>query len=261
MKFGMPTLLELNSLVENIELCKKLNLDFIELNMNVPEFTNEKLLSYKEVILNSDLFYTIHLNENIDFTNFDSDVRNAFKSSVIRTIQIAKELNIKKMVLHLVSGIVFTLPTEKVLIYDKYINEYLFYVSEFRLAVEEAIGNYDIKICIENLPDGFSGFQLECIKELLKSASFGLTFDIGHNQRGKSIDEDFILQNKQALKHFHIHDGCSKRDHLILGEGEIDIYGKLALAEEVGATCVLETKTVEALKKSVDWLKINGYFE
>ncbi|MCR5064045.1 MAG: hypothetical protein K6A89_12265 [Treponema sp.] len=37
MQFGMPTLIENKSLKENIELCSRLGLNFIELNMNLPE--------------------------------------------------------------------------------------------------------------------------------------------------------------------------------------------------------------------------------
>ena len=33
----MPVLVEFHSLDENIALCKKLNLDFIELNLDIPE--------------------------------------------------------------------------------------------------------------------------------------------------------------------------------------------------------------------------------
>ena len=38
MQFGMPTLIENNIIEENIALCKKLKLNFIELNMNFPEY-------------------------------------------------------------------------------------------------------------------------------------------------------------------------------------------------------------------------------
>jgi len=59
------------------------------------------------------------------------------------------------------------------------------------------------------------------------------------------------------LKHFHIHDGLenSPKNHLSLGDGEIDLAGRLRFAESRNARCVLETKTIEALKKSVLWLK------
>ncbi len=38
MKLGMPTLIELNTLEDNAKLCKELGLDFIEINMNLPQF-------------------------------------------------------------------------------------------------------------------------------------------------------------------------------------------------------------------------------
>lgn len=37
MDFGMPVLIENKSIQDNIELCKRLGLDFLELNMNLPE--------------------------------------------------------------------------------------------------------------------------------------------------------------------------------------------------------------------------------
>jgi hypothetical protein len=42
---------------------------------------------------------------------------------------------------------------------------------------------------------------------------------------------------------------------LARGDGEIDLKERLKLAEERNARCVLETKTIEALNKSVGWLK------
>ena len=49
-----------------------------------------------------------------------------------------------------------------------------------------------------------------------------------------------------------------KKNHLALGDGEIDIAQRLKLAEECGARCVIETKTVAALKQSVLWLREHG---
>lgn len=36
--FGMPTLIETNTLEECVDLCKQLNLSFLELNMNLPAY-------------------------------------------------------------------------------------------------------------------------------------------------------------------------------------------------------------------------------
>ncbi len=43
MQFGMPTLIENYTLQDNINLCKALGLQFIEINMNFPEYQIDKL--------------------------------------------------------------------------------------------------------------------------------------------------------------------------------------------------------------------------
>ena len=67
----------------------------------------------------------------------------------------------------------------------------------------------------------------------------------------------FLLSHEDRLIHFHIHDGSEQppRNHLALGDGAIGLPARLRLAEEHGCRCVLETKTVEALTRSVTWLK------
>jgi len=57
------------------------------------------------------------------------------------------------------------------------------------------------------------------------------------------------------LRHMHLHDAKGKSCHLPLGDGELDIMRYPRLAEERGCRYVLETKTVAALRQSVNWLK------
>ena len=42
-QYGMPTLIENRTLQENIDLCSRLGLKFIELNMNFPEYQVDRL--------------------------------------------------------------------------------------------------------------------------------------------------------------------------------------------------------------------------
>ena len=92
---------------------------------------------------------------------------------------------------------------------------------------------------------------------MLKSKYFVLTWDIGHSKATREIDVPFIFSNKDKLRHFHIHDGRGNppKNHLALGDGEIDLIDRLNMAKVCNARCVLETKTIDALKKSVEWLK------
>jgi hypothetical protein len=41
--FGMPVLIEFPALEQNLKLCAELKLDFIELNMNLPEYSAHQI--------------------------------------------------------------------------------------------------------------------------------------------------------------------------------------------------------------------------
>ena len=94
---------------------------------------------------------------------------------------------------------------------------------------------------------------------LLQSNVFALTWDIGHSNACGDIDESFILKQEARLKHFHIHDGIVESNHMTLGTGTIDLVQRLQIAEKHGCRCVVETKTVNSLKKSVKWLQQHRY--
>ena len=49
-QFGMPTLIENRTLQENIDLCSRLGLRFIELNMNFPEYQVDRLEKTGELL-------------------------------------------------------------------------------------------------------------------------------------------------------------------------------------------------------------------
>ena len=155
--------------------------------------------------------------------------------------------------MHMNHGIYITLPDRKVQMYDRDFDTYMKSFSEFRCKCEEWIGDSEIMIAVENT-DGFREYEKKAIEFLLESPKFGLTWDIGHSKAIGEKDVPFILKHRDKLIHFHIHDGTEvpPRNHLALGDGEIDIDERLRLAKERNARCVLETKTVEALKRSVE---------
>ncbi len=77
-QYGMPTLIENKALAENISLCKELGLNFIELNMNFPEYQIDKLENWEEFYKpakESEIYYTIHLDENLNIADFNPLVR------------------------------------------------------------------------------------------------------------------------------------------------------------------------------------------
>ncbi|MBQ3704967.1 MAG: TIM barrel protein [Clostridia bacterium] len=160
--------------------------------------------------------------------------------------------------MHMHHGVYITLPERKVQMYERDFETYMQFFSVFRTRCEEWIGGSDLMIAVENT-DGFRDYEKKAIAYLLGSPKFGLTWDIGHSKAIHEKDVPFLMAYQERLIHFHIHDGTEMppRNHLALGDGEIDLRARLQLAEEHNARCVLETKTIEALKQSVQWLREN----
>ncbi len=268
--FGMPTLIENRTLEDNISLCCELGLSFIELNMNFPEYQIDKLEEIDRFYESADkagIYYTIHLDENLNTADFNPLVREAYTETVRRTIETAKHFarlknkyGDKKQPLtinmHMHHGIYITLPDKKVQMYERDFDTYMNAIRHFVRLCEEWTENSDIKIAIENT-DGFREYEKRAIEYMLESDSFIMTWDIGHSKESKEADVPFILSHKDKLKHFHIHDGreAPPKCHLALGEGEIDLTERIKMAEECSARCVLETKTIEALRCSAQWLR------
>ena len=269
----MPTLIENKTLEDNISLCKELGLKFIELNMNFPEYQVEQLENTDRLLKLADeagIYFTIHLDENLNIADFNSLVTGAYLETVQRSIAVMKKLlplrdkygdSTQPLTLnmHMHHGIYITLPDKKVQMYDRDFDTYMKSFATFRTLISEWIGEDDILVVVENT-DGFRDYEKKSIEYLLESPKFGLTWDIGHSKAIGEKDVPYILEHRDRLVHFHIHDGSENppKNHLALGDGEIDLQDRLSLAESRNARCVLETKTIEALRKSVKWLGDKG---
>lgn len=259
MDFGMPTLIENDTLEDNAKLCNELGLQFVELNMNLPQFQSD--------VINVDFFngaaqmygvyYTIHMDEQFDFACFNSRIAEAYIATMVDTISLAKKMSVPVINMHLACGVYFTLPNEKVYLYERNRDRYLESVRKFRNIVAECIGDYPLLISIENC-SGYKDFQIEAIDILLSDKRFALTFDIGHDYCIGGQDEYKILARKNRLFHMHLHDATKCNNHLPLGDGEIDIKKYLRLAKQHDCRVVLETKTAYGLIKSVQWLSNNN---
>jgi sugar phosphate isomerase/epimerase len=252
MKFGMPTLLENRGIDDCVQLCSELSLDFVELNMNFPQYQIDTIdvTHYKALSEEKNIFYTIHLEEEMNVCGYNKEVTAAYHRTVQQAIALAKQLNAPILNMHMAEGVYITLPGERVFLFEKYKEIYLHKLLEFRTLCEEAIGDSEIKICIEN-SSGYREHMKEGIELMLGSKVFSLTFDIGHDHAIGGVDEPFIREHKDRLIHMHIHDAIGKSNHLPLGTGEIDLVDKFKLAKQCGCRCVLETKTIAALKESV----------
>ena len=250
-------MVEMESLEQAAAVCRELELDFLELNINFPQYLLTQLDTEKLRRLSAEngIFYTLHLDDEMSIADFNPYIARGYCQTVYDAIELAKELGIHTLNMHLSRGAKYTLPDRVIYFFEAYEEAYLERIREFREECEKRIGGADITICIENTA-GFLPFQRKAVEALLESPVFGLTFDIGHNYCASNMDEEFILSHANRLKHFHIHDCVEgRKDHRTLGTGVLDVKRYLALAEKLGCTAVVETKTVESLKQSMDWIR------
>lgn len=256
----MPILLEKESLEENAALCSKLGLSFLELNQNLPEYL-PKQIELEQAMKWMDqyqIYYTLHLDESMDVCCFDAGVAEAYERTALQSIQLAKKLRAPLVNMHLAAGCYFTMPEKRVYLYERYQQHYLHSLSTFADHCMEEIGDSGIVLSVENTWGFALPYRSMGVQELLKRPCFRLTFDIGHNAGSGGTDEYFIREHAKKLAHFHFHDAIGGRDHLALGEGALDLPSYFELAEKHGCRGVLETKTVEALVKSVAWVREHG---
>lgn len=253
---GMPTLVELGTLEENCALCRELGLSFVEINMSFPAYQIDDLKAEELNRLKDKygIFFTIHADESFDPTSVNPRILAAYVGDMVKTIELAKEVKIPSINMHLLRGIYVTLPDQVVYVYGENEDFYLEKMKEFRDKAEKAAGE-GVFINVENTDGYQQKFLMDALDLLLESPAFGLTIDIGHDHAIEGKDLPVILERKDRLHHMHMHDGLGKKPHLALGDGEIDLDYFLALAKETSSRVVLETKTIEALRKSAAYLK------
>ncbi len=246
MKYGMPTLVELENILDNVNLAKAYNLDFIELNMDLPYCQNIK----KQELKKYNLEFTMHLSEKLNIAELNNNLRKSYLNETIRQIELGINNNIKKYNLHIDSGVYFTLPSGKYYLNDKYLDIYLMNLEKSCQKLNEIAKKYNIEINFENTK--IHNFTQKAINLINGFSNLGFTLDIGHNEKNKNLAYQ-ILKKTNKIRHIHIHDYDGKSDHLEIGKGIIDFKKYQKVVNKCYA--VIEVKEKQELINSLKKLK------
>ncbi len=259
---GMPTLIELPDIEDCARLCRELGLQFVELSMCLPQYQTDRMdiRRLREIADQYGIFYTIHLDDTNTPCDFNPKIAAAFTETVLDTIELAKQLGVPLLNMHLSLGTYFTLPDRKVYLFEEYREDYFSRLRAFRDACTKAIGDADIRICVENTSAFSHPIGEESLAWLLESPVFAVTFDTGHDAARNFTQRPIIDRHIERLCHIHLHDAipADRRDHLPLGTGELPLTDYIALAKEHNCRIVVEVKTVSGLRQSVAWLHQNN---
>ncbi|MDF2939097.1 MAG: endonuclease [Paenibacillaceae bacterium] len=259
MKLGMPTLVEFAGLEDNLELCRRLDLDFVEVNMNLP-VCNPEATGHGELLRLKRQYgvdLTVHLPEELDLGSIHGSIRQGHVQRCREAIDWASRAEIGLLNLHLNPGIYFTLPDRKVWIYEAHQETFLANLAASYSELYSYAKEKSVLLCIENACNFHLPFIRNALDRLAAFEEFTLTWDVGHDAKTGFAEGPVFAAYPERLKHMHLHDFDGKQDHARLYTGLVPVNDRLALAESKGIRVVVEVKTSQALEASIHSIRMN----
>lgn len=249
MKLGMPELFEYQSVEDNFKLAKKLDLDFIEFNLNFSscrEALEKGLL--KELVNKYGIEVTLHFYDEADLGSYDEVVK-AYLGLLDKYASLGSGF-VKQFNVHLIPGPVVTIAGIKHYVYEKEYDAYNKRLLNNLKEAESICHKYDIKMVIENT-DNIPNYVKKVYLDLYKEG-FRFCYDIGHDHLSNDLILGVLNDVNLPFDEFHIHDAKNRSTcHLALGMGTLDISKYKRLAEMNDAYVVLEVKQERDLVSSV----------
>jgi len=253
MKYGamnLPT----KPIVEEIDSIGKLGFDYIELTIDAPESTPEKIVYNKEGILDAlsshHLGIVAHLPTFISIADLYESIRKASIDENIKALEAGAALGIDKFVLH--PGTIRGLGRQ---VKDK-ANKY---GLKSLAAIINKANELKVTLCLENMFPETHGLTepYEFEKIFAKFPDLRFTLDIAHAHIGtsKNRSPEFIKRYPDRLFHIHISDNYGRDDnHLPLGAGMIYFWRVFKELKMMGYD---ETMTLEVFSRDRDYLKMS----
>lgn len=245
-----------NDLVSEIHTFGEMGFDFVEITVESPAATPEKIIANKKAILDALHSYNFgvlsHYPWYFSVAHPYAGIQNAINAEFCRAFDAAVLLGAKKATIHtefMPAGI-----------QDRTIHMAKTIDTLKKLHKEAA--DRGLQLLIENYNQG--SFSIKEFKMLFSELEISMTLDVGHasTSEGEGMS-NYLAQFKKRVAHVHLHDNDRRQDqHLPLGAGKIDIPKAVSeLKSFYDGTITLEVHSSdrEYLKISKDKLEILWY--
>lgn len=253
MKYGAMNF-PIKPLIQEIEEIGEMGFDYVELTMDPPEATPQKILAQKKPI--QDLLHRYgmgiigHLPTFVWTSDLYESLRKVSIQETLDALEAGVELGMEKVVLHpgYISGLgKFILDKAKG------------YGMESIKTLLNKATSLGMTLCIENMfPQAHFLSKPHEFQEVFESfPDLRLALDIGHANLGggKNKSSEFIHQYGYRISHIHANDNFGKEDnHLPVGAGIIDFE---KILKELNEAQYDETLTLEVFSRDREYLKIS----
>jgi len=253
MKFGAMNF-PIKPVLKEIAEIGEMGFDYVELTMDPPEATPQKILNQKKPVRDLLTRYNMRITGHLPTFLWTADLYESLRRVSIQenfeAMEAAAELGITKMTLHpgYITGLgKFVLDQAKG-----------YAMESIELILKKAI-SLNITLCIENMfPQSHFLSNPNEFQEVFDAfPEVRLTLDIGHANlgSGRNKSPEFIRLYGYRIGHVHACDNFGKEDsHLPVGAGLVDFQRILRELKEVQYD---DTITLEVFSKDRDYLKIS----
>lgn len=258
---GMPTMAELPDLAANVELARGLGLGLVELNMNLPQCSPDRLPAecVRRAAEASGLTFTLHLPEEIDLASFQPAIRQGNLACCTEAIRWCGRAGIRLANLHLASGVYFTLPDHRMWLYEQHLPTFIENVNASFEALMATADDCGVTVCLENVGCFHLPFMPQAVEHLLLAhPDLRLTWDVGHDAATGYREKPLYEKHRCRIGHLHLHDWNGHASHQILFDGQANVKATIDLARALDVAVVIETKTPQSLTESVRRLDERG---
>jgi sugar phosphate isomerase/epimerase len=197
----------------------------------------------------------------VDPSSLNEPLRQTSVACLRRAAELTRMVEVHTYVLHLWGFTTMQIdaqlqhPTERQAILGALMNQAGRSLSE----LGEIIEPHDL--CVENLEDGL----FEMARPLIEQHGASICLDVGHLACQSRSELDFLDLHRDRIREIHLHDAISApagvpgqiRDHLGLGQGQVDYVGFLFRLEELGyqGPVILELNSQADLESSLACLE------
>jgi sugar phosphate isomerase/epimerase len=198
----------------------------------------------------------------VDPTSLNEPIRQASTACLHRAIEVTRAIQVDTYVLHL-----WGFTTMQIAAQLQHPSQREAILGVLMMQASRSLGELcelldPRDLCVENLEDSLFDLALP----LIEQHGTSICLDVGHLAWQGGGELDFLSRHGDRIREIHLHDAISRpagghgriRDHLALGQGQVDFAAILRALEETGydGTVILELNSQAELEESLEQLEL-----
>ncbi len=235
-------------MMEAVDFAVQNDFSWVELSLNLPEFFPEAMAPAQWARAGAHaavqgIGLTAHAPEDLSLIQLHDGVRRAGLERMTQIMDWAHAVGVTRLTVHIGTSVYFTLPQGRQYLHQVYPDRFRTILRDsLERLRDHAVGK--VIVCIENVAYFGTDVVQEVLADLLPQGGLYLTWDWGHSF-GDPEQELFMRSHVHYVRNCHVHDHNGKQDHLVVGDGMMDLAGYAAAVQDLNCPLIFEVRPRE----------------